>query len=62
MGNNKLPGGLDGVGGKVKFDRVQTMPGREWGIGMPGTEMVESELGKREKVGPAKGDKSIPFE
>jgi hypothetical protein len=29
MGNNKLPGGMDGVGGKVKFDRVHTMPGRE---------------------------------
>jgi hypothetical protein len=29
MGNNKLPGWVDGVGGKVKWDRVQTMPGRE---------------------------------
>ncbi len=47
MSNNKLPGGVDGVGGKIKGDRMQTVPGREFGVGLPGTEMVEGELDER---------------
>ena len=50
MGNNKLPGGVDGVGGKIKGGRVQTVPGRECGVGLPGTEMVEGELGGGKKI------------
>ncbi len=41
------------MGGKIKGGRVQTVPGREWGVGLPGTEMVEGELDEREKVRPA---------
>jgi hypothetical protein len=53
MSNNMLPGGVDGVGGKIKGGRMQTVPGRECGVGLPGTEMVEGELDEREKVRPA---------
>ncbi len=53
MSNNKLPGGVDGVEGKIKGGRMQTVPGRECGVGLPGTELVEGELDEREKVRPA---------
>ena len=41
------------MGGKIKGGRMQTVPGRECGVGLPGTEMVEGELDEREKVRPA---------
>jgi hypothetical protein len=43
-GNNKLAGGVNGVGGKAKGGRMQVMPGRKSWVGFPGSEGVEREL------------------
>ncbi len=57
-GNDKLAGGVNGVGGKAKGGTMQTMPGRKRRVGFPGTEGVERELGLGNKeVRPAVGRK-----
>ncbi len=40
MGNNKLTGGVDGVSGKVKGDRVKAVPGREGRVGLIRADVV----------------------
>ena len=44
-GNNKLAGGMNRVGGKAEGNTMETMPGRERGVGFPGAKGVERELG-----------------
>ena len=56
-GNDKLAGGVNRVGGKAKGDTMQTMPGGKRGVGFPGTEGVERELGLGKEVRPAVGRK-----
>jgi len=52
-GDNKLAGGLDGMGGKVVGGTMETMVGGERGVEGPGSEVVEGELGLWEQVVPA---------
>jgi hypothetical protein len=40
VGNNKLTGGVDGVSGKIKGDRMEAVPGRERGIGFIGADVI----------------------
>jgi hypothetical protein len=44
MYNNKLTGGVDGVRGEVEGSGVEAMPGRQGGVGFPGTDMVKGKL------------------
>ncbi len=44
-GNNKLAGGVNRVGCKAEGNTMETMPGRERGVGFPGAKGVERELG-----------------
>ena len=52
-GDDKLAGGVDGVGGKVEGHTVETMVDREGRVEGPCTHMVEGELGLWEQVVPA---------
>ena len=56
-GNDKLAGGVNRVGGKAKGGTMQAMPGGKRGVGFPGTEGVERELGLGKEVRPAVGRK-----
>ena len=56
-GNDKLVGGVNGVGGKAKGGTMQAMPGRNRWVGFPGSEDVECELGLGKEVRPAVGRK-----
>ena len=58
MGDHKLPGWVDGVGGKAERHAVEAMPRREGGIGSPRQKGVKAELRLREQVRPAIGRKS----
>ncbi len=40
MDNHKLTGGVDGVGGKVKGDRMKAVPGREGRVGFIGADVI----------------------
>ena len=51
-GNDQLAGRMKGVGVKVKGEVVDARPGTECGVGSPGAEMVEGELGEGEEVIP----------
>ena len=53
MGNNKLTGGVDRVGGKVERSGMKVMPSRQRRVGFPGTNGVEGELDVGEQVRPA---------
>ena len=52
-GDNKLSGGMDGMGGKVVGGTMETMVSGERGVEGPGSEVVEGELGLWEQVVPA---------
>jgi hypothetical protein len=56
-GNNKLAGGMNGVGGKTKGGTMLAMPGRKRRVGFPGLVGVERELGLGKEVRPAVGRK-----
>ena len=59
-GHHKLPGGVDGVGGKIKRVRSKTVPSRERRIGEPRTKMVECKFGLRQQVRPAiRGERDV---
>ena len=55
MGNYKLTGGVDGVGGKIEGDRVEAVPGGDGRVGFVGEEGIESEFDVREEIRPAVG-------
>ena len=44
MGDNELPGGMDGVGIEVEGYRMETVPGREGRIEGPRAEMVQGKF------------------
>jgi hypothetical protein len=44
-GKTKLAGGMNGVGGEVVRETVQTRPGGEGGVGAPRTHDVEGDFG-----------------
>ncbi len=45
MGNNEVPGGIDGMGSEVEGVRVETVPDREGRIERPRTEMIQGKFG-----------------
>ena len=48
----KLAGGMNGVGGEVVRETVQTRPGGAGGVGAPGSHDVKGEFGVGEKAVP----------
>jgi hypothetical protein len=52
-GDDKLAGGVDGMGGKVVGSTMETMVGGERGVEGPGSEVVKVELGLGEQVVPS---------
>ena len=57
MGNHKLTGGVDGVGGKVKGDRMEAVPGWEGRVGFKGEHVIEGKLNMGKEIRPAVGGK-----
>ena len=53
MGNHKLTGGVDGVGGKVKGDRMEAVPGGEGRVGFEGEHVIEGKFNVRKEIRPA---------
>jgi hypothetical protein len=51
--DDKLAGGMDGMGGKVVGGTMEIMVGGERGVERPGSEVVKGELGLWEQVVPA---------
>jgi hypothetical protein len=47
MGNNKLTGGVDGVGVKIEGSGVKAMPRRQRRVGFIGADVVEGEFNVR---------------
>ena len=57
MGNNKLTGGVDGVGGEVERKVMEAVPGRQRGVGCEGADVVKGEFDVGKEVRPAVGRK-----
>ena len=55
MGNYKLTGGVDGVGGKVKGERMEAVPGGEGTVGFVREHMIEGKLNVGKEIRPAVG-------
>ena len=55
MGNHKLTGGVDGVGGKVKGDRMEAVPGGERRVGFIRADVIEGKFNVRKEIRPAVG-------
>ena len=55
MNNHKLTGGVDGVGGKIKGERVEAVPGGEGRVGLVRADVIESEFNMRKEIRPAVG-------
>ncbi len=55
MNNHKLTGGVDGVGGKIKGERVEAVPGGEGRVGLVRADVIESKFDMRQEIGPAVG-------
>jgi hypothetical protein len=53
VGNNKLTGGVDGVSGKVKGDRVEAVPGREGRVGLIRADGIKGKLDLGKEIRPA---------
>jgi hypothetical protein len=55
MGNHKLTRGVDGVGGKVKGDRMEAVPGGEGRVGFEGEHVIEGKFNVGKEIRPAVG-------
>ncbi len=55
MNNYKLTGGVDRVGGKVKGERVEAVPGGEGRVGLVRADVIESKFNMRKEIRPAVG-------
>jgi hypothetical protein len=55
VGDNKLSGGVDGVGGKINGETVDAVPCRDGGVGCIGEEVIEGEFGLGEEFVPEVG-------
>ena len=52
MGNDKLTGGVDGVGGEVERKVMEDMPGRQRRVGFEGADVVKGEFDVGKEVRP----------
>ena len=55
VGDDKLPGGVDGVGGKINGETADAVPCRDGGVGCIGEEVIEGEFGLGEEFVPEVG-------
>jgi hypothetical protein len=52
MGNDKLTGGVDGVGGEIERKVMEAVPGRQRGVGCEGADVVKGEFDVGKEVRP----------
>ena len=52
MGNDKLTGGVDGVGGEIERKVMEAVPGRQRRVGCEGADVVKGEFDVGKEVRP----------